>query len=54
MGLQTAFKTILGMSPYKLVFEKARHLPVELEHRVLWAIKQQIFDLNKVDDFQKL
>ena len=46
--------TVLGMSPYKTVFEKACHLPVESEHRALWAIKQLNFDLSKAGELRKL
>ncbi|XP_014490539.1 uncharacterized protein LOC106753266 [Vigna radiata var. radiata] len=39
-----AMKTSMGLSPFQLIYEKACHLPVEMEHKVLWALKFLNFD----------
>ncbi|GJY85324.1 reverse transcriptase domain-containing protein, partial [Tanacetum coccineum] len=47
----TAFKTPIECTPYKLVYGKACHLPIELEHK---ALKHCNFDLKTACDHRKV
>nr|GEW85562.1 reverse transcriptase domain-containing protein [Tanacetum cinerariifolium] len=53
-AFRTAFKTSIGCTPYKLLYGKSCHLPIELEHRAYWALKHVNFDLKTAGDHRKL
>jgi hypothetical protein len=51
------------MSPYKMVYRKACHLPLELEHKAFWAVrdlnrdfklsgKKRLLDLSSLDEWR--
>ena len=59
----TTYKTILGMSPYRLVYGKACHLPLEIEYKAWWAVKKlnlnigraglkRLLDINKLEEMR--
>jgi hypothetical protein len=45
-GNRTAHKTPIGMTPYQFIFGKSCHLPLELEHKAYWAIKEMNLDVD--------
>nr|GEY28646.1 reverse transcriptase domain-containing protein [Tanacetum cinerariifolium] len=45
-AFRTAFKTPIGCTPYKLVPEESCQLPIELEHKVYWALKHRTKKLH--------
>nr|GEW04051.1 reverse transcriptase domain-containing protein [Tanacetum cinerariifolium] len=53
-AFRTTYKTPIGCTPYKLVYRKACHLPIKLEHNAYWALKHANFDLRIAGDHRKV
>ncbi|GJW99479.1 reverse transcriptase domain-containing protein [Tanacetum coccineum] len=53
-AFRTAFKTPIGCTPYRIMYGKACHLPIELDHKSYWALKWTNFDLKTAGDYQKI
>ncbi|GJR67629.1 putative nucleotidyltransferase, ribonuclease H [Tanacetum coccineum] len=47
-AFKTAYKTPTGCTPFRLVYGKACHLPIEIEHKAYWVLKQCNMDLTAV------
>jgi hypothetical protein len=50
---RTAYKTPIGMSPFKLVYGKQCHLPVSVEYKAFWAIKECNMNLQEAGKERK-
>ena len=60
---KNAYKNPMGMFPYKMIYGKACHLPLELEHKAYCAIKElsynfklagekRLFDISSLDEWR--
>ncbi|XP_020263314.1 uncharacterized protein LOC109839295 [Asparagus officinalis] len=49
-----AYKNPIGMVPFRLVYGKSCHLPVQVEHKAHWAIKTIHLDLKEAGEQRKL
>ena len=45
-----AFKTLIGTSPFRLIYGKPCHLPMELEHCAMWKIRNLNFNLKEASE----
>nr|GEU95315.1 reverse transcriptase domain-containing protein [Tanacetum cinerariifolium] len=53
-AFRTAFKTPIWCTPYKLVYGKACHLPIKLDHKAYWALKHANFEFLTVEKTKRI
>ncbi|GJU62391.1 reverse transcriptase domain-containing protein [Tanacetum coccineum] len=44
--IRIAYKSPIGSTPFRIVYGKACHLPIEMEHKAYWALKNVNLDLE--------
>ncbi|XP_050918995.1 uncharacterized protein LOC127136489 [Lathyrus oleraceus] len=47
---RTAYKTLTGTTPFKLVYGKSCHLPLELRHKAYWAVRNLNLNYTTADE----
>ncbi|GJY15333.1 reverse transcriptase domain-containing protein [Tanacetum coccineum] len=45
-AFRTAYKAPIRSTPFRIVYGKACHLPIEMEHKAYWALKKINLDLD--------
>ncbi|KAD7476986.1 hypothetical protein E3N88_00122 [Mikania micrantha] len=51
-AFRTAYKTPTGSTPFRMIYGKACHLPVEMEHRAYRALKTMNLDMATAKDLR--
>ncbi|GJZ69280.1 reverse transcriptase domain-containing protein [Tanacetum coccineum] len=47
-AFRTAYKSPIRSTPFRIVYGKVCHIPIEMEHKAYWALKNVNLDLDVV------